>query len=134
MIENKNYEQIYLQNKHALYPKLLFAKCGWNWPSGSLFCNYLPLEKWLALHWNKLIWPFFFFEASQFNLVFHLKLSNEIFSQFSPSFSRSFNILANKKFSLLLLHLLLQECEKWLKKGQTCTFLEHSLCNPSLID
>ena len=77
---------------------------------------------------------FFFFEASQFNLAFHLKLSNEIFSQFFPSFSRSFNILANKKFSLLLLHLLLQECEKWLKKGQTCTFLEHSLDNLSLID
>ena len=52
-------------NLNPLYPGMLFAKFGWNWPSGyikkgffnfSLFCNYLHLEKSEALHLNILIY------------------------------------------------------------------------------
>ena len=52
----------------TLHPRMLCAKFGWNWPSGSgkdfnfvnvlsLFCNYLPLEKGGAHHLNKLESP-----------------------------------------------------------------------------
>ena len=57
-------------NINSLYPRLLCAKFGWNWPSGSgggdflilslyfsPFHNYLPLEKNAALHLNKLESP-----------------------------------------------------------------------------
>ena len=49
-------------NLNSLYPGMLFAKFGWNWPSGStckfsLFCNYLPLKICMALHLNKLMYP-----------------------------------------------------------------------------
>ena len=55
-------------NLNPLHPRMLCAKFGWNWPSGSgedfnfvnvllLFCNYLPLEKGGALHLNKLKSP-----------------------------------------------------------------------------
>ena len=50
-------------NLNPLHPRMLCAKFGWNWPSGSweedflissmffrYFCNYLPLEKGWALH------------------------------------------------------------------------------------
>ena len=49
---------------------MICAKFGWNWPSGYgeeefkislvyflLFCNYLPLEKGVALHLNNLEFP-----------------------------------------------------------------------------
>ena len=55
---------------NSFYPRLVCAKFGWNWISGSgggdflilslyfsLFCNYLPLEKNAALHLNKLESP-----------------------------------------------------------------------------
>ena len=58
------------KNSNLLYPRLLFAKLGWNWPSGSIeeeilnfinifsqFHNYLPLEKSGALHLKKLESP-----------------------------------------------------------------------------
>ena len=57
-------------NLNPLYQRMLCAKFGWNWPSGSreedflissmffyailYICNYLPLEKSGALHLNKL--------------------------------------------------------------------------------
>ena len=57
-------------NLNPLYPRMLCAKFGWNWPSGSgqedflnflnafsLFLNYLPLEKIGALHLNKIESP-----------------------------------------------------------------------------
>ena len=57
-------------NLNPLYPRMLCAKFGWNWPIGSgeedflnfvnlfsLFLNYLPLEKGGALHLNKLKSP-----------------------------------------------------------------------------
>ena len=56
-------------NFNPLHPRMLWAKFGWNWPSGfgedffnfvnvfSLFRNYLPLEKGGALHLNKLESP-----------------------------------------------------------------------------
>ena len=57
-------------NLNPLYPRMLCAKFGWNWLSGSgeedflsfvnlfsLFLNYLPLEKGGALHLNKLESP-----------------------------------------------------------------------------
>ena len=57
-------------NLNSLYPRMLCAKFGWNWLSGSgeedflilsmffpYFCNYLPLEKGGALHLNKLESP-----------------------------------------------------------------------------
>ena len=57
-------------NLNPLHPRMLCAKFGWNWPSGSeeedflissmyflLFCNYLTLEKGRALHLNKLESP-----------------------------------------------------------------------------
>ena len=57
-------------NLNSLYPRMLCAKFGWNWFSGSgeddflilsmffhYFCNYLPLEKGGALHLNKLESP-----------------------------------------------------------------------------
>ena len=50
-------------NLNSLYPRMIYAKFGWNWPCGSgeegffnfvnvflLFRNYLPLEKGGALH------------------------------------------------------------------------------------
>ena len=53
---------------NPLHPRMLCAKFGWNWPSGSgeedffnivnvlsLFCNYLPVEKGLDLHIKKWI-------------------------------------------------------------------------------
>ena len=43
-------------NLNSLYLGMLFAKFGWNWPSGST-CNYLPLEIWVVLHLNKLMYP-----------------------------------------------------------------------------
>ena len=55
---------------NPLYPRMLCAKFGWNWPIGSgeegflsfvnlfsLFLNYLPLEKGGALHLEKLESP-----------------------------------------------------------------------------
>ena len=52
------------------HPRMLCAKCGWSWPSGSweqdfinyvnvfsLFRYYLPLEKGVALHLKKLEFP-----------------------------------------------------------------------------
>ena len=52
------------------HPRMLCATFGWNWPSASgeenfrntsniisLFCNYLPLEKGVALHLYKLESP-----------------------------------------------------------------------------
>ena len=57
-------------NLNPLHPRMLCAKFGWNWLSGSgeedffnvvnvfsLFNNYLPLEKGGALHLNKLESP-----------------------------------------------------------------------------
>ena len=57
-------------NLNPLHPRMLCAKFGWNWLSGSgeedflyfvnvfsLFCNYLPLEKGRVLHLNKLESP-----------------------------------------------------------------------------
>ena len=57
-------------NLNPLHPRMLCAKFGWNWPSGSgeedflissmyfsLFRYYLPLEKGRALHLNKLESP-----------------------------------------------------------------------------
>ena len=57
-------------NLNPLHPRMLCAKFGWNWLSGSgeedflilsmffpYFCNYLPLEKGGALHLNKLESP-----------------------------------------------------------------------------
>ena len=57
-------------NLNPLHSRILCAKFGWNWPSGSgeedflnflnafsLFRNYLPLEKGRALHLNKLESP-----------------------------------------------------------------------------
>ena len=61
---------LHLNKLESLHPRMLFAKFGWNWPSGSgdkrflnfvdvfsLFRNYLPLEKGGALHLNKLESP-----------------------------------------------------------------------------
>ena len=51
----------HLSSLHPFCQGILFAKYGWNWPSGpkefSLFRNYLPLEKCMALHLNKLQSP-----------------------------------------------------------------------------
>ena len=57
-------------NLNPLHPRKLWAKIGWNWPSGfgeeeflissmnfSLLRNYLPLEKGRAGHLNKLEYP-----------------------------------------------------------------------------
>ena len=57
-------------SSNPLYPKMLFAKFGWIWPSGSieedfwsmyfryiLITLYLLLEKGGALHLNNLIYP-----------------------------------------------------------------------------
>ena len=53
---------------NPLYPRMLCVNFGWNWPSSSeerilnifkiilLFCYYIPLEKGVALHLNKLTW------------------------------------------------------------------------------
>ena len=61
---------LHLDILNSLHPRMLCAKLGWNWPSGSgendflnflnvfsLFRNYLPLEKGRALHLNKLESP-----------------------------------------------------------------------------
>ena len=58
------------KNLNPTYQKMLCAKFGWNWPSGSgendffnfvnvfsLCRNYLPWEKGGALHWHKLEFP-----------------------------------------------------------------------------
>ena len=63
----KRAESIIWTNLNPLHPRMLCAKFGWNWLSGSgeedflissmyfwLFRNYLPLEKGGALHLNKL--------------------------------------------------------------------------------
>ena len=54
---------------NPLYQKMLCAKLGWNWPTGSseddfkfvnvfsLFRNDLPLEKGVIIHLNKLVTP-----------------------------------------------------------------------------
>ena len=56
-------------NLNPLYQKMLCAKLGWNWPTGSsedhfkfvnvfsLFRNDLPLEKGVTIHLNKLVTP-----------------------------------------------------------------------------
>ena len=89
-------------NLNPLHPRMLCAKFGWNWPSGSgedfnfvnvlsLFCNYLPLEKGGALHLNKLEFPSPKDDLCQFRLIFRfwiwrfLKFVN-IFSLFSYYF------------------------------------------------
>ena len=58
---------LHLNKLESLHPRILCAKFGWNWLSGSgeedflilslffpYFCNYLPWEKGGALHLNKL--------------------------------------------------------------------------------
>ena len=60
----------FVQGSNPLYPRMLFAKFGWIWPSGSieedfwsmyfryiLITLYLLLEKGEALHLNNLIYP-----------------------------------------------------------------------------
>ena len=50
---------------NPIHPRMICAKSGWNWPSGSnefinvfpLLHYYLPLEKGVALHLNKLESP-----------------------------------------------------------------------------
>ena len=57
-------------NLNPIYPRMICAKFGWNWPSGSgeedffkyfnvflLFRNYFPLGKGRALYLNKLDYP-----------------------------------------------------------------------------
>ena len=53
---------LHLNKLEPLHPRMICAKFGSNWPSGSgeenlLFCFYLPLEKGVALHLNKLESP-----------------------------------------------------------------------------
>ena len=64
---------LHLNKLESLFPRMLCAKFGWNWPSGSreedflissmffyailYICNYLPLEKSGALYLNKLEFP-----------------------------------------------------------------------------
>ena len=109
-------------NLNALYPRMLCAKSGWNWSSGSgegdflkfrqciyfcFFCNYLPLEKGRAFYLNKHESPSSKNALCQVWLKLALwSLRRRFFFNFLNVFSLSGNLFFLKKGRALYLNIL----------------------------
>ena len=93
------------------HPRILCAKFGWNWPSGSLnfvnvfslFCYHLPLVKGGTLHSNKLKSPSpkealcqFFFKFCQ--CIFAISLLTSLRKGLDPLFEQTWVPFTKKYF------------------------------------
>ena len=125
------------RNLNPLHPRMLSAKFGWNWPSGSgeedflnfinvfyLFYNYLSLEKVRALHLNKLESPSPKDALCQVWLKLAQWLWRRRFFNFVSVFYLFYNYLPLEKGRVLHLNKLESpspkdaSCQVWLKLAQ----------------
>ena len=133
----KRFGPLFVKTWIPRHRRMLCAKFGWNWPSGSgeedflnfvnvslPFHNYLPLEKGVALHLNKLEYPSPKDALCQVWLKLALWFLRRRFFNFVNVFSLFRNYLPLGKGMVLHLNKLESSplkdalCQVWLKSAQ----------------